>query len=168
MTRTSDLLARLRRDADEVLSLRQGVADGEPWPLAPAFGPSEGDWGVREVLAHLAEMIPYWTDQSERILAEPTEPASFGREATDDVRVAIIGRDRSLPASVLFQRIADEVGLTERRLGRMSDDDLARRGLHPRRGAMSVGDIFERFVADHLAEHAAQLRDILSRPPNGG
>lgn len=168
MTRTTDLLTRLRRDTDEVLALRQAVIDREPWPLAPAFGPNEGEWGVREVLAHLGEMVPYWTDEAARILAGPTEPAPFGREATDAVRVAIIGRDRSLPASVLFDRIADEVGLTERRLQRMSDDDLVRHGVHPRRGPMSVGDLFDRFVADHLAEHAAQLRDILARPASEG
>lgn len=168
MTRTTDLLARLRRDADAVLALRQAVIDREPWPLARDFGPSEGDWGVQEVLAHLAEMIPYWTDEAARILVGPSEPAPFGRLATDELRVAIIGRERRLPASVLFDRIADEVELTGRRLDRMSETDLSRSGLHPRRGTMSVGEILERFVADHLAEHAAQLRDILARPASDG
>jgi hypothetical protein len=168
MTRTTELLARLRHDADDVLALRPTVVEREPWPLAPDFGASEGDWGVREVLAHLAEMIPYWTDEAGRILAGPSEPAPFGRLASDEVRVAIIGRERSLPASVLFERIADEVELTTRRLGRMSEADLSRQGVHPRRGPMSVGEIVERFVADHLAEHAAQLRDILARPSSEG
>lgn len=168
MTRRTDLLAGLRQNADDLLALRPQVVAGEPWPLTERIGDAEDDWGVREVLAHLAEMVPYWTDEAERIVAGPTEPAPFGRVATDPVRVAIIGRDRTLPAVVLVERVADEVGLTLRRLERMTDADLARQGLHPRRGAMSVGELVERFVTGHLAEHVAQLRDILARPSAEG
>jgi hypothetical protein len=40
--------------------------------------------------------------------------------------------------------------------------DLARRGLHPRRGEMTVGQILDEFVVRHLEEHASQLRDVLA------
>ncbi len=161
----SELQSRLRRDADDVLALGDRLVSGEPWTLAPELAHGEGDWGVREVLAHLVEMIPYWTDEAGRILAGPAEPAPFGRVATDAYRLAVIERERTLPASVLLARIADEVEVSLRRVERMSEADLARRGLHPKRGPMSVAEILERFVADHLAEHAAQLRDILAGTP---
>jgi len=38
-----------------------------------------------------------------------------------------------------------------------------RRGMHPARGEMTVQQIFERFIAGHLEEHANQL-DSLGNP----
>src|SRR6476660_7565703 len=68
------------------------------WPLAARFDHApEAAWGPREVLAHLAEMLPYWLGEAERIVDMTGGPEPFGRIATNDVRVAIIERDRTLP-----------------------------------------------------------------------
>jgi hypothetical protein len=40
--------------------------------------------------------------------------------------------------------------------------DLSRQGLHPTRGATTIGDMLERLVIDHLAEHTFQLRELLA------
>ena len=36
-----------------------------------------------ELLAHVAEMLPYWLGEVERILAGPPEPVPFGRVGSD-------------------------------------------------------------------------------------
>jgi hypothetical protein len=94
-------LGRMReaRDAFEVLGAV--VAAGEPWPLADRFGAEpEAAWGPPEVLAHVDEMLPFWLGEMERIVAGAPEPVPFGRVATDPVRSAVIGRDRTLPSRV--------------------------------------------------------------------
>ena len=153
---------RLLEAAHAFESLRAPVAAGEPWPLAERFGAEpEASWGPPEVLAHVEEMLPFWLGEMERILASSPEPVPFGRIATDPVRIAIIGRDRTLPARELFDRIAADVARYRRRLPELAGADLTRRGLHPRRGEMTVAGILDEFVVRHLEEHAAQLRDAL-------
>ena len=69
---TADLPTDLDRLADAraaYAALATRVAAGEPWPLAAAFGTEpEASWGPREVLAHVAEMLPFWLGELERVV----------------------------------------------------------------------------------------------------
>ena len=47
------------------------------------------------------------------------------------------------------------------RLRELSDADVARLGLHPRRGEMTVRDMLEPFLVGHTEGHVSQLREIL-------
>jgi hypothetical protein len=163
---TEDLRTELDRLADarldyEVLAGR--VAAGEPWPLATAFGTEpEASWGPREVLAHVAEMLPFWLGELERVVdGDGTAAVPFGRIADDASRIGLIARDRSLPLRVLFARIDAGLGAWLDRLPRLTDADRASVGLHPRLGEMPVGAMAERFVIGHAQEHVVQLGSIL-------
>ncbi len=129
MTEPVHLRTRLHAVADAFLAMRLAVLAGEPWPLAADFGTGpEAAWGPPEVLAHVAEMLPYWLGEVERILAAGPAPAPFGRVATDELRIAIIGRDRTVPLRELFDRVEADVARYERRLEGLTAADLARRG----------------------------------------
>jgi hypothetical protein len=163
MTEPAAVRARLRATADTLLALRPAVLAGEPWPLAADFGHGpEAAWGPPEVLAHLTEMLPYWLGEVERILAGWPTPVPFGRVATDDVRIAIIGRDRTVPLRELFDRVEADITRYERRLAELSTVDLARLGRHPARGSISVQTVLDLIVVDHLEEHCTQLRELLA------
>ncbi len=156
------MLERLRAARAGLEATRARVEAGVPWPLAETFDDSdEARWGPPEVLAHVAEMVPYWLGEIERVLAGDPEPVPFGRISTNPVRLAIIERDRSLPPRELYDRILADLARFERRLGTLTAADLARRGLHPRIGQMTVGALPDRFVIGHLADHDTQLETIL-------
>jgi DinB superfamily len=146
-----------------MLALRGPLVAGEPWPLSAAYGTEpEADWGPRELLAHVNEMLPYWTRQLRNVLAgEKTEQVTFGRTAEDPDRLGRIAEDRHRPAGELLDGI--DAGLVTA-LGfvtELTDADLARVGLHPTRGELTVGDSLERLVVGHLEDHVDQLRTIL-------
>jgi hypothetical protein len=161
-------LRRLRTAYKRLATLRPAVERGRPWPLAEHFGTEpEARWGPPEVLAHTAEMLPFWLGEIERILDAPEDHVPFGRVADDPLRLATIERDRSLPVAELFDRIARAVERYEGRLPRMTPAELGRTGLHPRRGEMSITAILDAFVVGHLEEHVTQLRTALGEvePP---
>lgn len=156
-------LVRLRAASQAMIALRARIEAGEPWPLAERFGAeAEASWGPREVLAHCAEMLPYWSGELERILAGP-EPARYGRTQADAVRVATIERDRSLPVRELMDRIASGTERHLRRLPEFTAADVARRGLHPTLGEQTVEQVLERVLVGHLEEHVVQLTEALAR-----
>lgn len=166
---SSDLRNDLDRLADararyEALAPR--VAAGEPWPLADAFGTEpEASWGPRELLAHVAEMLPFWLGELERVVDADGDGGSmvpFGRIADDASRIGLIARDRTLPLRVLFARIDAGLGAWLDRLPTLTDADRAKVGLHPRLGEMPVGAIADRFVIGHAEEHVVQLGSILA------
>jgi hypothetical protein len=161
---TSDVADRLLEAHAGLAASRSGVEAGAPWPASPNFGHEpESTWNPPELLAHVAEMLPYWMDQIERILEGYPEPVPFGRVATDEERIAAIGRERARPVGELFDRVATGALAAADRLRGLSDQQLERRGTHPTLGEMSVAAVAERMFIRHLGEHAEQLRSILAR-----
>jgi hypothetical protein len=166
---TDALTARLTASREAFRALRPRIEAREattPWPLATAFGTEpEASWGVREVLAHVQEMLPYWLGEYERVQAgDGTTGVPFGRVATDTLRTGVLERDRTLPLRELLGRIDAGIGRWVERLdeaGRDGSGDAPRPGVHPRLGDMTPPAIAERFVVSHLEEHDTQLRELL-------
>jgi len=152
-------LADLRAAYD---ALRPRV-EARTWALAEVFGVEpEAAWGPPEVLAHVAEMLPFWLGELERVVDGSTEPVPFGRTADDDLRVGVIARDRSLPPRVLFARVEGGLGAWADRVATLTAAERAKVGLHPRLGELAADRILERFVLGHAAEHVDQLEAILA------
>lgn len=163
---TADPSSRLRASRVAIGALRAPVAAGDPWPLAEAFGTEpEASWGPREVLAHTAEMLPYWLGEYERVVeAGPRAaagPAPFGRTADDALRIGVLERDRTLPLRELFARIDAGIDRWERRLGEAGAEDEDALGRHSKLGEMTAAQVRDRFVVAHLEEHVRQLQEVL-------
>jgi hypothetical protein len=158
------LIPRLQAAAARIAALQPAVEAGAPWPLSANFGTEpEASWGPPETLAHVAEMLPFWLGEIERVVDGHDEPVPFGRVATDQIRLLVLERDRSLPPRELFARIADSTARFARRLPQLAPDEATRRGLHQRLGEMTVEGIADRFVVGHLEEHAEQLEAVTGR-----
>jgi hypothetical protein len=141
-----------------LVGLAAGLEANGPWPLAARFDHStETSWGPREILAHVAEMLSYWLGEAERILDTTDGQVTFGRQATDDLRAAIIGRDRNLPIRELVERIETGIGRWRRRWAALDQGARQRAGVHVTRGEVTVEGIADRFVVGHLEEHLDQL-----------
>ncbi len=166
MSTMDGLADRLDAAVEAMVELGPQLAAGEPWPPSSVVGPGpESSWGPREVLAHVAEMLPFWLGEIELILdasgSGGSSPAAFGRLEEDDVRVAIITRDRAFPARELLGRVEAEGRRVAHRFRALSEGDAAALGRHLTRGDMSVRDIAERLVVGHAEGHVRQLRESL-------
>jgi hypothetical protein len=160
-----DLSGRLRDAGQALLGLRGALVAGEPWPLSETWGTEpEADWGPREVLAHVAEMLPYWTDELDRVVAgDGSTPVEFGRVAADPSRLTRIDENRQRPSGALLDDIDLGLDRTERFMAGLSEPERRRVGRHPSRGDLTVEASIERFLVSHLEDHVEQLRGILDR-----
>jgi hypothetical protein len=119
--------------------------------------PGTGErWDAGQVLAHVAEMLPYWVREAEKVAAGP-DGVAFGRVKTDPERIAAIERDRRDDPLRLLARIDQGVAAVLALLARLDDAALGRAGTHQKLGRMTVGQIVEDFLVGHLEEHADQL-----------
>jgi hypothetical protein len=156
-----DLIARLEAVERRLVEhadapLPSGLADPDPG--------GEERWEAGQVWAHLGEFPAYWLGQAQRVISLPTdEPVPFGRVKTDAGRVAAIERDRHTDPHALLARVRTALAEVTDTARSLPPDAWTRRGAHPVRGEMTVQQIFERFLAEHLEEHADQL-DSLRRP----
>ena len=121
----------------------------------------EASWDPGRILAHLAEMVPYWLGEMERILAGGPDPIPVGRTAADPIRVLSVERDRTLPVAELLERTDVDVRRVVARLRNLDEAALTRQGIHPVRGEMSLAQVVNSGLAKHLEDHAVQLDEAL-------
>ena len=153
LARLSEAERRLVEHADAPLP--PGLTDPDPG--------AEERWEAGQVWAHLAEFPAYWLTQARRVIALPThEPVPFGRVKTDTGRLEAIERDRHADPSALLKRVRSSLAEVSDAARSLTAADWTRRGVHPTRGEMTVREIVETFIVEHLEEHADQL-DALHR-----
>jgi hypothetical protein len=158
---TSDAyLARL--DAVEVRL--SAAASDEPAPGAiTSADPETGErWDRGQVWAHVAEFIPYWIEQAGPVLrGQPSgEPVPFGRTKKDSERIGAIERNRGESIDVLWADTSSGIAELRGFLAHMEPEQWEIRGMHPKRGAMTVDELVEDFLVGHLEEHADQLEGM--------
>ncbi len=164
MNSLAPLIARLDTAAAALEATQAAVQRGAPWAVgATERDAPEHEWAPVEVLAHVAEMLPYWLGEIERIVAGAPEPAPFGRLPTDPIRALTVARDATLPVHELYARIAVTIDRYLRRLPELTERQIAAVGLHPVRGEMSVVQLLESNVVGHLEGHVEQVRGSLPR-----
>lgn len=162
MAPLSPLADRLRAANEALQGLRPAILAGAPWPMATHFGVEpEAAWGPPEVLAHVGEMLTFWLGEVERIVDGARAPVAIGRTQTDGVRLGLIERDRSLPPRELLDRISAAIGRLDRRLLELTSTEVERRGVLPSGTELTVGDLVEGYVVEHLEDHVLQLRSTL-------
>jgi hypothetical protein len=124
--------------------------------------PATGErWDAGQVWAHIAEFVPYWIAQAERVLAsESADPVPFGRTRTSPERVAAIERDRHRGTTPLWHDIREDLNDLHAFLGEIPEHRWRVRGLHPTLGVMPISQIVEELLIGHLEEHAAQLEHL--------
>ena len=162
-----DLERRIRDAGSSLADLREPLIAGEPWPLSERWGTEpEADWGPREVLAHVSEMLPYWTDQLQGVIAGDSATAvPFGRIASDPSRLARIDVERQQPVGEILDAIAAGLDEAAAFAAGPATEHADRLGLHSTRGEITIRASVERFFVTHLEEHVEQLRSILTRRP---
>ena len=153
--RVAAFMARLDA-AERRLIAHASAAHRQGLTGADAATREQWDWG--QVWAHLAEIVPYWTDRIADLLAVPEpQPKPFGRVKSDAARIAAIeaGRHGDVEQQLAVTLSAVE-GFRDL-LRRVRPGDWALRGLHAGQGDMTLERIIDFFVVGHLEEHADQL-----------
>lgn len=159
MTASGGAVTRLRAAAGRLRAAAAAVDEAGLTPPDPRTGER---WERGQVLSHCAEMIPYWVDEVERLVAAGGG-RPFGRVKTDPERLARIEAHRGDDPYRLLGEIDAGVDVVEALLGRLTPADLALRGEHPTLGVMGVDRIVEEFLVSHLEEHADQLERLARR-----
>jgi DinB family protein len=120
--------------------------------------PTPDGWSALEVLAHLRASEAIVAPRLYQIVVRD-EPALV---AFDERRWAEVAGYADLPASLLLQGYAARRAELVAMLRRLAPGDWERAGLHEIAGRVTLLDI-ARSMAEHEAEHIAQLQAMLSR-----
>jgi len=140
--------------------LRQAVAGLSQEELTARPGP--GDWSILELVIHLTDSDCIAIDRMKRMLTEDEPPLLYADE-TAYVRKLATHEQSLEDALILF-----EVGRRQfaRVLRALPDEAFERRGIHNRRGALTVGGSVKDYIrhVDHHLTFLAEKRSRLGKP----
>lgn len=140
---------------DELNELIDGpLAQLDPAQLYKA--PAENEWSIMQNLAHIVEIMPYWANEIEKLVANPGQ--NFGRTQQHEGRLKAIdehGRDSLEQISAL---LPGSYARLQEVLGNLKDSDLELTGVHTRFGEKSLDWFIEDFVTGHLIAHLEQIK----------
>ena len=137
-------------------ALRATLAEIPPARLA--VQPVSGGWTPLEDLAHVAEMLGYWSGEIDRFQRQPG--ASFGRVASNPDRIRFIEAHAHDSPDQMAALLESGYGAALALLRRLRPADLETTGQHVKFGPQTVHQAIQEWLIDHLAEHAEQLKVI--------
>lgn len=117
-------------------------------------------WSAMQTLGHTAEMIPYWLHHCQTLIAA-AEPPKFGRTLDAPERLAGVERGATDDPNQLLSQLNSEIRTAANAIRGMSSEERGKKGLHLRRGEMTVADVIEIFIVSHAEEHLEQVRAAL-------
>lgn len=126
-------------------------------PEAWTRRPRPGVWAPVEVLAHLADSELFYGTRVRLVLTDDRPPLQPFEGAILAERAGYI----SWPPTVAFERFRARRAETLELLSSCSALEIARVGVHPVRGEMSVADLVALMLA-HDTDHVGQIRERLA------
>jgi uncharacterized damage-inducible protein DinB len=125
--------------------------------------PAEGVWSVMDVLCHVEEFVPYWTQQTAQIVRHPER--AWGRDHTDKDRLAAVHDTAARSFSDVQRAIRQGARESADVLRRMSDADLniESASRNPRWGTKPAYFIVDHLLVQHLEKHLGQIRRNVSQ-----
>lgn len=154
-------LAALR---ERLNAARAGLARlpiSSPRRAGPA-DPSTGEsWHRGNVLGHVSEMLPYWTDQLRRAVAGAGKVGRDEAGAAD--RREGINRGDAAAEAELKRAVDRGIGGVLKLMDKLSPADLDRTVVyHSREGDREarVGELLQLLIVGHLEDHLEQLAGL--------
>jgi uncharacterized damage-inducible protein DinB len=123
--------------------------------------PAPGEWSVMMGLAHVAEVLPYWSRQAREVAGRPRDNEPFGRTHEDPDRIAAVEQHANDRLDDVLRRLRDGLAEATRTMRELPPEGWAKTASHSRRGEMRVADIIDEFLIDHVVEHTRQVEATL-------
>ncbi len=144
---------------DELNQLIDGpLAQLDPAKLYKA--PAENEWSIMQNLAHIVEIMPYWANEIEKLLAHPGQ--NFGRTQQHEGRLKAISEHGGDSLEQIKALLPGSYARLQEVLDTLKDSDLELTGMHPRFGEKSLDWFIEDFVTGHLIAHLEQIKTAMA------
>jgi DinB superfamily len=153
-TMAADLIFTMTTLNDELIGSLDWVSDSD-WTRRA----SPDAWSAAEIIGHVIELEPYWARQAALLAEHPG--SAVGRTIEDPVRLAGPANGLTLPSKEARTRIAQAGEEASEILRKIPDSAWTVSGTW-RGEPITLGDLLQRHLVDHLHEHLEQVTLALS------
>lgn len=127
--------------------------------------PSEEEWSIMQVIAHIAEAIPFWLGEIRQIIQSPEDV--WGRDHTNKIRLKAVDEETvdNLAVEKVIKDLEQIPSQTEETLGKLTDEQLqiVAPSRNPNFDGKPVQFIIDKLVVGHIQGHNGQIQRNLSK-----
>lgn len=142
----------LRAAHAQVLASLEGAGEAEAHEV-----PAPDEWTVVQLLAHIAEILSFWTAKAVEITRE-NDPNITRSDVENDVRLAAVEGQAQDSMADLIQRAAEANSRAIGIVGNINPRDLGRPGHRGENNPITVKGVIE-YLIHHIEEHANQITE---------
>jgi uncharacterized damage-inducible protein DinB len=157
VTSTDDRVSRIetavQQLTDTAQALPSNVLYAEPEP---------NEWPVMSILAHVVELMPYWARQALEVSGRSENGQPFGRTHDDPDRIGAVQQHGRDSLDSMLPRVQTACSQAVDLLRQIPEDRWTRTARHANRGDMTVEQIVDQFLVNHVEEHLSQARAAIS------
>jgi len=157
----SERLSALRTALEEAQARLSALLDGVEREDLLYRAPAPGEWSAAEVLAHIAEMEPFWM---RKCLAMRERPDVVIQRVTPEersARLSALERWGRAPLSDLRALLEEAHRSARAMLASLSEEDLNRTAHRPPDRTMTLEEVVREIIIAHLEEHTRQVEQAL-------
>ncbi len=119
------------------------------------------EWSAMQILGHMIEMIPYWLHDCQEIIAATDHQVKFGRGEDAPERLEGVESVENKNPDEVLPLLRQEITNATRIIRAMSPAEREKKGIHTRRGELTVADIVENVIVAHAEAHLGQIYQAL-------
>jgi uncharacterized damage-inducible protein DinB len=120
--------------------------------------PAADVWSVLEILCHIDEFVPFWTDETLAVVGDPSR--NWGRDHTDTRRLGAVAAASTRQVADVERSIRAGVREAAARLSALREIDLRTEAMsrNPRWGLKPAAFIVDDLLVHHVEKHLGQIR----------
>jgi hypothetical protein len=120
--------------------------------------PADDVWSVLEILCHIDEFVPFWTDETVSVVRDPGR--QWGRDHTDTRRLAAVSTASTRDLPDVERSMRAGVAEAVRKLSALREADLQIEATskNPRWGVKPAAFIVDDLLVHHVEKHLGQIR----------
>ncbi|MEI3612405.1 DinB family protein [Pseudogracilibacillus sp. SO30301A] len=157
---TTEKVQSVHHNIDEMIAFVRGLDE-----KTIRWNPTEDEWSIMQIIVHVAEAIPFWLREIERIIEDSS--AKWGRGLTDEDRLYAVSDEniQNVKVDDAIRDLKKIPSLVEKSLSSLTEDQLkiVAPCHNPNFEGKPVQFIIDNLVVKHVEGHLGQIKRNLSK-----
>ncbi len=132
------------------------------------WNPSEEEWSIMQIMAHIVEAVPYWLDEINELVQSPGK--EWGRNHLQQRRLDAVSQAAADATSVteMLQKLENIKQQVKEGIENLTPEQLAAEApsRNPNFGTKPLSFIIDHLIDQHVNKHEGQIQRNLSKVNN--
>lgn len=129
------------------------------------WNPSEDEWSIMQILAHIVEALPYWVEEIDQLVQSPGK--EWGRNHLHEPRLHAVSPAAVDAISVeeMLKKLENVKQQVKNGIGNLTAEQLAAEApsKNPNFGTKPISFIIDHLIDQHVNKHEGQIQRNLSK-----